>query len=74
MGDSYMTLAARVERLHRGIEDEHGPGILAFVAVVCNNCGRRVEASSVPALLPAIEGWTLGDFGQDQDYCPECRC
>jgi hypothetical protein len=56
------------------IREKHGDGTLEFVAVVCDNCGRTIQALTVEQLLPKLKGWYLDDqIGRMIDYCPSCR-
>lgn len=68
-----MTIEARVERLKHELVTLHGEGKLVFVSVVCNRCGRVVKADSLLKLLPLIEGWKLGEYGEEADFCPRCQ-
>jgi hypothetical protein len=68
-----VSLQTRAEQLHAEIEARHGKGDLLFVAVICDTCGSYVEAESVLKLLPEIEGWQLGRYGESADFCPGCQ-
>lgn len=55
------------------IREQHGEGTQVFVAVVCDNCQRTVQALTVDQLEPKVRDWYLDDqIGRMIDYCPSC--
>lgn len=68
-----MSLEARHAEIMRRIDASYGPIIAeAFVAVVCDGCGKLVQAPTLEEIAPLVEGWYFSPLHGD-DYCEECR-
>lgn len=68
-------LRERAETIRAVMAEHYDVRELAFVSVVCNRCGRVqiVDGHDIEFAEKVTADWQLGEYGEDADYCPECK-
>jgi ribosomal protein S27E len=69
-----VNLSARVLDIEARIAEHHDVTGLAFVTVICNDCGRTktVYTSDLALVERTFAGWVIGTRKPYEDFCPRC--
>jgi hypothetical protein len=67
-------LSARVLDIQARIAEHHDVRSIAFVTVVCNDCGKTktVDSGDLDLIERSFVGWVIGTRKPYEDFCPRC--